>query len=107
MVGVSTQPTSAASARAASAVLAALMVGLLLLALCARPAAAEEFEKERKEALSLGLEAYEYGQPLLDSQRIYKAITSVTVPNEFGEAPVNQFSHFKALATEKEGCVVA
>lgn len=86
---------------------AAFALLILALVLLAPAAGAEDFEKERQEALSLGLEAYEYGLPLLDSERIYKSITSVTVPGEFGSAPVNQFSHFTKLATEQEGCVVA
>jgi hypothetical protein len=88
-----------------------LLGGLALLAAllaCAAPSAsAGTFETEREAALALGVEAYEYAEPLLDSVRIYKSITSVKVPTDFGSAPFNQFSHFKALATEKEGCVVA
>jgi len=82
----------------------------LLSGLPASAASAEEseqFKTERLAALNLGVEAYIYGQPLLDSQRIYRTITSVTKPGTLGEAPVNQFSHFEALSTTKEGCVVA
>ncbi len=83
-----------------------LLVFALLVA--AVPSAfADSFESERVAARALGAEGYEYGEPLLDSVRIYKSITSVGAPNDFGSAPFNQFSHFKALATEKEGCVVA
>jgi len=103
-----TSPTARRGGRARLRLaLAGLVLLLIALAQLAPAAGAEEFEKERQEALSLGLEAYEYGLPLLDSERIYKSITSVTVPGEFGSAPVNQFSHFKTLATEQEGCVVA
>lgn len=105
-----TESTSALGASAPRRLIRAAASALCLLAaalVLAAPAGAEEFEKERQEALSLGLEAYEYGVPLLDSERIYKSITSVTVPGEFGSAPANQFSHFKTLATEQEGCVVA
>ena len=67
----------------------------------------EQFKTERLAALNLGIKAYIYGQPLLDSQRIYSTITSVTKPDAQGDAPVNQFSHLQALSTTKEGCVVA
>ncbi len=87
--------------------LGALVVLVAVLAAAPSRASAESFEAEREAARSLGLEAYEYAAPLLDSVRIYKSITSVKVPTDFGSAPFNEFSHFKALATEKEGCVVA
>ena len=38
----------------------------------------EQFENERLAALNVGLQGYVYAQPLLDSQRIYSTITSVT-----------------------------
>jgi len=87
--------------------LCALTLLVALLAAGAPTASADSFESEREAALALGTEAYEYAEPLLDSVRIYRSITSVKVPTDFGSAPFNQFSHFKALATEKEGCVVA
>jgi len=67
----------------------------------------EQFEKERHAAFLLGLQGYIYGQPLLDTQRIYDTITSVTEPDTQGDAPANQFSHLQTLSTVKEGCVVA
>ena len=91
----------------AGRVLAVLALACLVAAATASVASAEEYEAEREAAIALGVKAYEYGQPLLDTQRIYKSITSVTVADDFGDAPVNQFSHFQNLATEKEGCVVA
>jgi hypothetical protein len=77
----------------------------LVAALGAPQAHAEEFEQERQHALALGLKAYEYGQPLLDTERIYKTATSVTVPDHLGDAPVNQFSHFLELVSERRGVV--
>ena len=65
---------------------------MLALAFTAAAASAEEFEKERETAFNLGVQAYIYGQPLLDTERIYKSITSVTVPDQLGSAPPNQFS---------------
>ncbi len=91
----------------ATRLLGMLALACLIAAATASAASAEEYEAERTAAKTLGVEAYEYGEPLLDTARIYKSITSVTVPDQFGDAPVNEFSHFQNLATEKEGCVVA
>ena len=78
-----------------------------VLAFAASSASAEEYNKEYEHALSVGTQAYVYGQPLLDMQRVFQDNTSVTVPDHAGDAPVNQFSHFTDLATTKEGVVVA
>ena len=78
-----------------------------LSAVTAASAFAEEYNKEYEQALSVGTKAYVYGQPLLDMQRVYQDLTSVTVPDHVGDAPVNQFSHFTELANTKEGVVVA
>ena len=88
-------------------------IGMMVCALMgvwASAAFAEEselFKTERLAAQALGVKAYIYGQPLLDSQRIYQTITGVTKPDTQGDAPVNQFSHLPNLATTKQGCVVA
>ncbi len=89
-----------------------MLVALAVL-VCAVPAVtaagayAAEYNTEYEHALSVGTQAYEYGQPLLDMQRVFQTLTSVTVPDNVGDAPVNQFSHFTNLATTKEGVVVA
>ena len=88
-------------------VAAALALTCSMSALAAAGASAEEYNKEYEHALSVGTEAYVYGQPLLDMQRVYQSTTSVTVADHIGDAPVNQFSHVKDLATTKEGPVVA
>src|SRR5215468_5891537 len=54
------------------------------------------------DAYTLGLEAYTYGEPLMDMQSVFKTETSVTVPDHQGDAPVNQWSHATALADTKE-----
>ncbi len=78
-----------------------------LFAAAASAEESEQFRAERTAALNVGLQGYVYGQPLLDSQRIYQTITGVTKPDTEGDAPANQFSHLAALSTTKEGCVVA
>jgi len=82
-----------------------VVLALVAAAIGAPGAQAREFEQERHAALALGLQAYEYAQPLLDTERIYKTVTSVTVPDHNGDAPVNQFSHLLELVTERHGVV--
>ncbi len=85
----------------------AFVLACTVASVTAAGASAEEYNKEYEHALSVGTQAYVYGQPLLDMQRVYQDLTSVTVPDHVGDAPVNQFSHFSDLATTKEGVVVA
>ncbi len=73
----------------------------------ATAAGSETYGEEYAHALSLGTLAYIYGEPLLNMQRLYQSNTSVTVPDQIGDAPVNQFSHFPALAETKEGEIVS
>lgn len=97
------EPTSTSWRRVATAL-------ALACAICAGTAAsafAEEYSKEYEHALSVGTQAYVYGEPLLDMQRVFQTTTSVTVPDHVGDSPVNQFSHFTELANTKEGLVVA
>ena len=86
---------------------AAFALACALSAIVAASASAEEYNKEYEHALSVGTQAYVYGEPLLDMQRVFQSSTSVTVPDHVGDAPVNQFSHFTELANTKEGVVVA
>ncbi len=56
---------------------------------------------------ALGSEAYQYGIPLLDMDRIFRTATSVSRPDTKGHAPVNRFSHARKLADPKARDVVA
>ncbi len=67
------------------------------------PAQAAEYQK----ALTLGTEAYVYGIPLLDMNRVFQTSTSVNVPNGSGGGAVNQFSHVRRLANPNDKTVVA
>ncbi len=58
-------------------------------------------------ALALGVQAYVYGYPLLDTNRVFLTSTSVNVPDGAGAGPVNQFSHFRRLANPSDRTVVA
>ncbi|HEY8763358.1 MAG TPA: DUF1254 domain-containing protein [Solirubrobacteraceae bacterium] len=62
---------------------------------------------EYQRALSLGTEAYVYGYPLLDTNRVFRTSTSVNVPDGAGGGPVNQFSHIRRLASPADRTVVA
>jgi hypothetical protein len=69
----------------------------------ADPAQRSEYEA----ALRLAVEAYVYGYPLLDTDRVYRTSTSVNVPDGAGGGPVNQFSHIRRLANPTDKQVVA
>ncbi len=86
---------------------AALAVTCAMSVVAVAGASAEEYNREYEHALSVGTQAYVYAEPLLDMQRVFQSMTSVTVPDHVGDAPVNQLSHFTELANTKEGLVVA
>jgi hypothetical protein len=67
------------------------------------PAQAAEYQR----ALDLGVQAYVYGYPLLDTTRVFLTSTSVNVPDGAGAGPVNQFSHIRRLANPSDKTVVA
>ena len=53
--------------------------------------------------LTLGTKAYDYGMPLLDSERVYTSQTSSARCNPAtGQGPVNEFCSFRKLATPSE-----
>ena len=70
------------------------------------PASAQEYLREYVHGLSVGLAAYVYGEPLLNMQRRFQSNTSVTVPDQIGDAPVNQFSHLPELLALARGGVI-
>ncbi len=67
------------------------------------PAQAAEYQR----ALALGVQAYVYGYPLLDTNRVFMTSTSVNVPNGAGAGPVNQFSNIRRLTDPSDRTVVA
>jgi hypothetical protein len=67
------------------------------------PAQAAEYQR----ALSLGVQAYVYGYPLLDTNRVFETGTSVNVPDGSGDGPVNQFSNFRRFTKPSDKTVVA
>ncbi len=86
------------------------VLAAVVCALCgvfASGAMAETEAQEVERGAAMGIKAFIYGQPLLDTQRIFETSTSVNVATESGYAPVNQFSHFTHLVTTNESVVVA
>src|SRR4051812_10975040 len=77
---------------------AALVLACAALLAAAARAGAENYWKDYANAHNIGLEGYVYGQPLLDADATFRAKTSVTVADHYGDAPVNQLSHFTSLA---------
>ncbi len=58
--------------------------------------------------LTVGAEAYQYGVPLLDTERIFKSSTSVTVCDHVtAHGPVNQFCSIRNLATAAQRTINA
>jgi hypothetical protein len=84
---------------------ALLLVGACALAAQSASAASPSAAYQR--ALALGIKAYVYGYPLLDTDRVFRTATSVTVPDGAGGGPVNQFSHFRRLTNPSDRTVVA
>lgn len=58
-------------------------------------------------AYSLGIRAYVYGYPLLDTNRVFRTATSINVPDGNGGGPVDQFSHIRHLTGPADKTVVA
>ena len=58
-------------------------------------------------AYDLGVQAYVYGYPLLDTNRVFRTATSVNVPDGNGGGLVNQFSHIRRLTNPADKTVVA
>ncbi len=85
---------------------------LVVVVLAALPAAtasgsAQSPSTDYQRALNLGIEAYIYGIPLMDANRVFLTGTSVNVPNGSGGGPINQFSHIRRLAKPSDRTVVA
>jgi hypothetical protein len=62
---------------------------------------------EYQRALALGVKAYVYGYPLLDTNRVFLTSTSANVPNGSGAGPVNRFSNVRRLTNPSDRTVVA
>ncbi len=71
-------------------------------------AASADATSDYNTGLALGGQAYQYGVPLLDTQRIFTSSTSVTRCNPVtGHGPVNQFCSIRNLASASQHTVDA
>lgn len=86
---------------------AAALASLALAATTTLPASAGAAEPTPAQAEQLGKEAYDYGFPLLDMQRIRREMTSVPCPDGHGNAPVNHLANAAKFATPADRTVVA
>jgi len=92
-----------AAVRALRASIALVAAALGLAAYVAPASAATDYET----GYALGAKAYEYGIPIVDTDRIFRTNTSVSKPDTKGNAPVNRFSHARKLADAEARDVVA
>ena len=76
----------------AAAAAVTLLAGSLALSAIA-PAVSAATPTNPATALDLGVQAYEYGLPLLEFERVRREETSVSCPDHVGNAPVNTFAN--------------
>ncbi len=85
----------------------AIVLGLVAALPGASAGVAGTQSPQYQRALQLGVQAYVYGYPLLDTNRVFLTSTSVNVPNGKGGGPVNVFSDFRRLTDPSDKTVVA
>jgi hypothetical protein len=73
-------------------------IALALAAPAAEATAAPTPAQQQANAAQIGLDAYDYGIPLMEFLRQAREQTSVTVPNSLSDAPVNQLGSARKLA---------
>ena len=90
---------------------ASLLAGCALLLAVLLPAVAGcssgSSQSDYDTAYSIGLQAYTYGLPLLETNKTFLTMTSVNVSNGNGFGPVNQFNHVRKLNDPSSTAVVA
>jgi hypothetical protein len=81
-------------------IVVASLAGLVaMLAPSLDSAAATPAQLTQAQAQNVGTDAYVYGVDLLEFMRAWKLDTSVTVPNDYANAPVNQVGNQTVLTT--------
>lgn len=85
------------------AVCTVLTAAVAVTAGCSSPASSADYAK----ACRVGLQAYTYGFPLLETNKTFLTMTSVNVANGQGFGPVNQFNHVRKLNDPTSTAVVA
>lgn len=97
MVGVCAQRN-----RVLSVFLLAVM-SLTAAVSCSSAVSSADYDK----AYAIGLQAYTYGLPLLETNKTFLTMTSINVSNGTGFGPVNQFNHVRKLNDPTSTAVVA
>jgi hypothetical protein len=69
--------------------------------------ASASYESEYENGVALGTQAYVYGYPLVDTNRVFETNTSANVCDERGDGPVNRFCAGPKLAEVKDHTVVS
>lgn len=64
-------------------------------------------QADYSKAYALGLQAYTYGLPLLETNKTFLSMTSIDVSNGTGFGPVNHFNHVRTLNNPGSTAVVA
>jgi hypothetical protein len=80
-------------------IISCLVGAAAALGLSAVPAAAAPTPLTEAQAQQVGTDAYVYGIDLLEFLRQTQLDTSVTVPNQYGNAPINQVGNQRVLTT--------
>ncbi len=83
----------------------ALLLAVLVPAVagCSSGSSPSDYDK----AYAIGLQAYTYGLPLLETNKTFLTMTSVNVSNDKGFGPVNRFNHVRKLNDPSSTTVVA
>jgi hypothetical protein len=92
-------------ARASVLAVFALLLAVILPAVagCSSGSSQADYNK----GYSIGLQAYTYGLPLLETNKTFLTMTSINVTNDNGFGPVNQFNHVRKLNDPTSTAVVA
>ena len=81
----------------------AVSCGLIAMAAPVASAASADYDN----GLRLGSQAYEYGFPLTEMERIYRTAISVNVPDAVAHGPANKFAHIRNIADASQRTVNA
>ncbi len=78
-----------------------------LVALTATTGPAAASHADYAKAYAVGLNAYTYGLPLLETNKTFRSMTSINVSNGTAFGPVNQFNNVRNLNSPTSKAVVA
>ena len=81
----------------------AVSCGLIAMAAPVASAASADYDN----GLRLGSQAYEYGFPLTEMERIHRTAVSVNVPDAVAHGPANKFAHIRNVADASERTINA